>query len=190
MNSFYFYEVIRIPLLFLIFNLFFWIDLATRLSVFSDFCRGIVLLVFLFSWMPTFIFALTSLVFFRLLWVLSARLLSNILNWKIIDLRPFSLFTMFSAKFPLSTAFTTVKWNVLFFLSLINMPANLENSAVATGLEKVSFHSNPKEGQCQRVFKLPHNCTHLTCKQGSLQNPSSQASTVPEPKTSNRSSWI
>ena len=25
------------------------------------------------------------------------------------------------------------------------MPANLENSAVATGLEKVSFHSNPKK---------------------------------------------
>ena len=30
------------------------------------------------------------------------------------------------------------------------MPANLENSAVAAGLEKVSFHSNPKERQCQR----------------------------------------
>ena len=45
------------------------------------------------------------------------------------------------------------------------MPANLENSAVATGLEKVSFHSNPKERQCQRMLKLPHNCTHLTrCK--------------------------
>ena len=29
------------------------------------------------------------------------------------------------------------------------MPVNLENSAVATGLEKVSFHSNPKERQCQ-----------------------------------------
>ena len=29
--------------------------------------------------------------------------------------------------------------------------------------EKVSFHSNPKERQCQRMFKLPHNCTHLTC---------------------------
>ena len=29
------------------------------------------------------------------------------------------------------------------------MPANLKNSAVATGLEKVSFHSNPKERQCQ-----------------------------------------
>ena len=33
------------------------------------------------------------------------------------------------------------------------MPANLENSAVATGLEKVSFHSNPKERQCQRMLK-------------------------------------
>ena len=39
---------------------------------------------------------------------------------------------------------------------------NLENSAVATGLEKVSFHSNPKERQCQRMLKLRHNCTHLT----------------------------
>ena len=35
-------------------------------------------------------------------------------------------------------------------------------TAVATGLEKVSFHSNPKERQCQRKLKLPHNCTHLT----------------------------
>ena len=40
---------------------------------------------------------------------------------------------------------------------------NLENSAVATGLEKVSFHSNPKERQCQRMLKLLQNCTHLTC---------------------------
>ena len=31
------------------------------------------------------------------------------------------------------------------------MPTNLENSAVITGLEKVSFHSNPKERQCQRM---------------------------------------
>ena len=30
------------------------------------------------------------------------------------------------------------------------------------GLEKVSFHSNPKERQCQRMLKLPQNCTHLT----------------------------
>ena len=34
------------------------------------------------------------------------------------------------------------------------MPANLENSAVATGLEKGSFHSNPKERQCQRISVL------------------------------------
>ena len=44
----------------------------------------------------------------------------------------------------------------------LNMPANLKNSAVATGLEKVSFHSNPKERQCQRMLKPLHNCTHLT----------------------------
>ena len=38
----------------------------------------------------------------------------------------------------------------------------LENSPVATGLEKDSFHSNPKEKQYQRMFKLLHNCTHFT----------------------------
>ena len=37
------------------------------------------------------------------------------------------------------------------------MPANLENLAVATELEKVSFHSIPKESQCQRMFKLLHS---------------------------------
>ena len=42
------------------------------------------------------------------------------------------------------------------------MSANLENSAVATGLEKVSCHPNHKERQCQRMFKLTHNCTYLT----------------------------
>ena len=42
-------------------------------------------------------------------------------------------------------------------------PANLENSAVAIGLKKVCFHSSPKERKCQRMFKLPHNCTLLTC---------------------------
>ena len=45
-------------------------------------------------------------------------------------------------------------------LHSLNTPANLENSAVATGLEKVSFQSNPKERQCQRMLKLPHNCTY------------------------------
>ena len=37
------------------------------------------------------------------------------------------------------------------------MSASLENSAVATGLEKVSFHSNSKERLPQRMLKLPHN---------------------------------
>ena len=39
----------------------------------------------------------------------------------------------------------------------------MENSAIAVVLEKVSFHSNPKERQCKRMFKLPHSCTHFTC---------------------------
>ena len=39
-------------------------------------------------------------------------------------------------------------------VAALNMPTNSENSAVALGLEKVSCHSNPKEGQCQRMFKL------------------------------------
>ena len=54
------------------------------------------------------------------------------------------------------------------------MPANLENSTVPTGLENVSFHSNPKERQCQRMLKLRHNCTHLTCNQSNTQNSPSQ----------------
>ena len=33
------------------------------------------------------------------------------------------------------------------------MSENLENSAVATGLEMVSFHSNPEERPCQRMFQ-------------------------------------
>ena len=44
----------------------------------------------------------------------------------------------------------------------LNMPANLENSAVVPGLEKVNFHSNPQKRQCQTMLKLLHNCTHLT----------------------------
>ena len=45
----------------------------------------------------------------------------------------------------------------------INMSADLENSAMATGLEKFSIHSSPKEGQCQRMFKLLHSYIHFTC---------------------------
>ena len=46
------------------------------------------------------------------------------------------------------------------------MSANLENSAVAPGLEKVSFHSNSKERQCQRMLKLLYSCTYLTQVKG------------------------
>ena len=44
------------------------------------------------------------------------------------------------------------------------MTANLENSAVATGLEKVSFHPNPKEKQCQRMLNY--------CTNALISNPS------------------
>ena len=36
-------------------------------------------------------------------------------------------------------------------------------TALAIGLEKVSFHSNLREGQCQSMYKLPYNCAHLAC---------------------------
>ena len=64
---------------------------------------------------------------------------------------------LFMRKFPLET-------HPLNFVSkcgscesaTLNTPENLENSKVATGLEKINFHSSPKEGQCQRMLKL-HN---------------------------------
>ena len=31
----------------------------------------------------------------------------------------------------------------------LNMPASLKNSAMATALEKVSFHSNPQKGNAK-----------------------------------------
>ena len=37
------------------------------------------------------------------------------------------------------------------------MSADLKNSAMTAGLKKISFHSHPKERQCQRMFKLPYN---------------------------------
>ena len=72
----------------------------------------------------------------------------------------------------------------------LKTPANLENSAVATGLEKVNFHSSPKERQCERMFRLLHNCTYLTRSQSNAQNSPSQASVVHGLWTSRCSSWI
>ena len=70
------------------------------------------------------------------------------------------------------------------------MSANFKNSAVATGLEKDSFHSNPKERQGQRIFKLLYNCAHFICQQGHAQNPSSQALAVYELRASRYISLI
>ena len=39
----------------------------------------------------------------------------------------------------------------------------LKAQAVTIGLENVSFLSNPKEWNCQRMLQLPLSCTHLTC---------------------------
>ena len=49
------------------------------------------------------------------------------------------------------------------------MPANTENSAVATGLKKVCFHSNLKERQCQRMLELLHNCSHYNASKVMLK---------------------
>ena len=54
-------------------------------------------------------------------------------------------------------------WKMMLWKCCTQYVSSLENSAVATGLKKVSFHSNPKERQHQRMFRLLHNCTHLTC---------------------------
>ena len=40
------------------------------------------------------------------------------------------------------------------------MSSNLENSAVVTEMEKVSFHSSPKEGRGQTMYMLLHTCAH------------------------------
>ena len=49
------------------------------------------------------------------------------------------------------------------------MPANLENSAMAPGLEKVSFHSNPKERQCTIALISHASKVLLKILQGRLQ---------------------
>ena len=56
--------------------------------------------------------------------------------------------------------FQTLKDDAVKFY--MQYAGKLENSAVDTGLEKVSFHSNLKERQCQRMLKPSHICTHLT----------------------------
>ena len=55
------------------------------------------------------------------------------------------------------------------FMTRYSPTENLENSAVATGLEKVSFHSNPKERQCKecsnyRTFALTSHASNVMHK--------------------------
>ena len=49
----------------------------------------------------------------------------------------------------------------------------INSSAAATGLEKISFHSSPKEGQCQEMVKFSHDCSYFSCQEGNAQKPSS-----------------
>ena len=49
---------------------------------------------------------------------------------------------------------------------------------------KGPFSSQFQKKAISRMFKLPHNCTHLTCQQSNAQNSPSQASTVCETRTS------
>ena len=61
------------------------------------------------------------------------------------------------------------------------MSANLENPAVATGLEKVSFHSNPKKGnakECSNYYTIA--LISQARKVINAQNSPSQASAIHE----------
>ena len=61
---------------------------------------------------------------------------------------------------------------LLFFLMVLQRHlANIFPQA--RRLEKVCFHSNPKEEQYWRMFKLLYNCAYFIFEQGHAQNPSS-----------------
>ena len=59
--------------------------------------------------------------------------------------------------------FQILKDDAVKVLHSVLLTANLEISAMATGLENIHFHSNFKEGQYQRMLRLSHNCKHFTC---------------------------
>ena len=58
----------------------------------------------------------------------------------------------------------------MFESAALNMPANLENRAMATGLEKGQFSFQSQRKAIPNNIQLPHNCIHLTCKQSDTQN--------------------
>jgi len=51
---------------------------------------------------------------------------------------------------------------VMLLKSCTQYVSKFENSAVATGAKKISFHSSHTEEKCQRIFKLLQNCIHFT----------------------------
>ena len=53
-------------------------------------------------------------------------------------------------------------WKMMLWKCRTQYASTFGKLAVATRLEKFSFHSIPKERQCQRMLKLLHNCTHYT----------------------------
>ena len=58
---------------------------------------------------------------------------------------------------------------MMLLSATLNMPANLKNSEVATGMEKVTFHSNPKESnakQCSnyRIIALISHASKVMLK--------------------------
>ena len=58
--------------------------------------------------------------------------------------------------------FQILKDDAVKMMDALSMPANLENSPVAAGMGRVSYHSNLKEEECQRMSRVLHNCAHFT----------------------------
>ena len=63
----------------------------------------------------------------------------------------------------------------------LSAPVNWEYSAMPTGMASVSFHSNPKERQYERILKLLHSCLHLMHFLSNTQNSPRPASTICDP---------
>ena len=49
-------------------------------------------------------------------------------------------------------------WSKHLLMAAVTICSDLEPK----NMEKISFHSSPKERQCQRMLKLTHNCAYLT----------------------------
>ena len=77
-------------------------------------------------------------------------------NWSLVPL-PFlkPAWTSGSSRF-------TYCWKMMLWKCCTQYASKFGKHSCGHRTGKVSFHSNPKERQCQRMLKLLHNCTHLT----------------------------